>query len=293
MVANRMSLYNIAVVERETGLSKETLRIWEHRYEFPKPERSDNGERLYNSNHIEDLKMIQALIRQGHKPGQVVGLPRVELKKRLANESRLAEPSDLTRPLVEIIRSHDQREIMNYLQQVIQTKGWQNFIVQLSPLYIHEIGELWSVGALTVYEEHLFSNALLAVFRRLSDEVSEKAPVPKMREVYLLTTPPGERHALGIQMVKILLLAKGHEVIDLGTETPLAEILEFARVKKLNVIGIGVSPSVNVPTTRDFLKNLLDGLPGDIKVWVGGEHRKALRMTHENLQFFESLDSLL
>jgi hypothetical protein len=33
----------IASVERETGLSKDTLRVWERRYGFPTPERDANG----------------------------------------------------------------------------------------------------------------------------------------------------------------------------------------------------------------------------------------------------------
>ena len=35
----------IAAVERETGLSKDTLRVWERRYGFPRPLRDANGER--------------------------------------------------------------------------------------------------------------------------------------------------------------------------------------------------------------------------------------------------------
>ena len=35
----------IAAVERDTGLSKDTLRIWERRYGFPSPQRDALGER--------------------------------------------------------------------------------------------------------------------------------------------------------------------------------------------------------------------------------------------------------
>ena len=38
---------NISAVERETGLSKDVLRIWERRYGFPEPHRDDNAERQY------------------------------------------------------------------------------------------------------------------------------------------------------------------------------------------------------------------------------------------------------
>ena len=34
---------NISAVERETGLSKDVLRMWERRYGFPTPARDDNA----------------------------------------------------------------------------------------------------------------------------------------------------------------------------------------------------------------------------------------------------------
>ena len=37
--------WSIAEVERETGLGKDTLRVWERRYGFPVPQRDRLGER--------------------------------------------------------------------------------------------------------------------------------------------------------------------------------------------------------------------------------------------------------
>ncbi len=34
--------FNIAAVERDTGLSKDVLRVWERRYGFPAPERDQD-----------------------------------------------------------------------------------------------------------------------------------------------------------------------------------------------------------------------------------------------------------
>ena len=48
--------FNIAAVERETGLSKDVLRMWERRYGFPVPERDANGERLYPAAQVERLR---------------------------------------------------------------------------------------------------------------------------------------------------------------------------------------------------------------------------------------------
>jgi len=44
---------NISAVERDTGLGKDTLRVWERRYGFPQPTRDDNGERVYPAEQVD------------------------------------------------------------------------------------------------------------------------------------------------------------------------------------------------------------------------------------------------
>ena len=56
----------ISAVERDTGLSKDILRIWERRYGFPNPTRDQYGERLYPAEQIEKLRIIRRLMAAGH-----------------------------------------------------------------------------------------------------------------------------------------------------------------------------------------------------------------------------------
>src|SRR2546429_6664813 len=44
----------ISAVERETGLAKDTLRVWERRYGFPRPERDSAGDRRYPADRSEE-----------------------------------------------------------------------------------------------------------------------------------------------------------------------------------------------------------------------------------------------
>lgn len=71
--------HTIADVERDTGLSKDTLRVWERRYGFPKPERDALGERQYDDAQLLRLRHLRRLLDAGHRPGQVVALPLDEL----------------------------------------------------------------------------------------------------------------------------------------------------------------------------------------------------------------------
>lgn len=69
----------IAAVERDTGVPKDTLRMWERRYGFPAPLRDANGERLYPTDQVEKLRLIRRLLDSGYRPGKIVPLPQVEL----------------------------------------------------------------------------------------------------------------------------------------------------------------------------------------------------------------------
>ena len=50
-----MSQYTIKEIEQLSGIKAHTLRIWEQRYDFIKPKRTDTNIRYYND---EDLKKI-------------------------------------------------------------------------------------------------------------------------------------------------------------------------------------------------------------------------------------------
>ena len=55
-------LWSIADIERETGLGKDTLRVWERRYGFPQPLRDARGDRLYDPPQLERLMLLKRLL---------------------------------------------------------------------------------------------------------------------------------------------------------------------------------------------------------------------------------------
>lgn len=61
-------LWNIAEIERDTGLGKDALRVWERRYGFPTPLRDARGDRLYDQPQLQRLLRIKQLLDAGHRP---------------------------------------------------------------------------------------------------------------------------------------------------------------------------------------------------------------------------------
>ena len=57
----------IAALERDIGVGKDTLRVWERRYGFPKPHRDAIGERVYPADQVERVRLVKHIMARGHR----------------------------------------------------------------------------------------------------------------------------------------------------------------------------------------------------------------------------------
>lgn len=66
--------FRIGTVARLTGISPDTLRVWERRYEVVAPMRAAGGGREYTSEDVERLQLIKQLVDGGHAIGSIARL---------------------------------------------------------------------------------------------------------------------------------------------------------------------------------------------------------------------------
>ena len=62
--------YPIRVVARMTGLSLDTIRAWERRYEAVVPRRNKRG-RVYSESQVARLRLLAELVKRGHAIGTI------------------------------------------------------------------------------------------------------------------------------------------------------------------------------------------------------------------------------
>lgn len=77
-------MFPINVVEKETGISKFLLRMWERRYTFPRPVRDSKGERLYSQDDIEKLNVVKLLMEEGYRPSKIINQELSQLRELLS-----------------------------------------------------------------------------------------------------------------------------------------------------------------------------------------------------------------
>ncbi len=260
---------NIAGAERATGLSKDTLRVWERRYGFPQPDRDASGERLYPAEQIERLRLLKRLIDAGERPGRLMALSQDDLEGRLRRlpAATLAVPAVEVGEYVEILKSHDIERLRRQLGRARERLGLARFVVDLvAPLNTH-VGDAWMSGQLHIFEEHLYTESMQVILR---DAISRVPVHGEGRPRVLLTTFPHEPHGLGLLMAEALMALEGARCVSLGTGTPLWDIALAAQAQRADVVALSFSGYLNPNQVVDGLAELREKLPASIELWAGG-----------------------
>ena len=103
-MADGEALFQIKVVSKLTGLTADTIRAWERRYEAVQPVRSDSGVRMYTSAHVSRLELLRRVVSRGHAIGRVSHLSDDQLRGLLEEDTgrrdRSTEGACLVRDLL-------------------------------------------------------------------------------------------------------------------------------------------------------------------------------------------------
>ena len=283
---------NISAVERETGLSKDVLRIWERRYGFPRPSRDENAEREYAPDEVAKLRAIKRLMDTGLRPGKLIKQSLDELNA--LSEQRVHSRRDGTAPALErdvlsLLRAHDVAGLHAALAHLLLRQGVQRFVVETVAPLNRAVGEAWMRGELQVFEEHLYTEQLLVALRGALSALPRQAGTPRI----LLTTVPGEQHAIGLLMVDALLSLEGALCISLGTQTPFEDIRRAALAHKAHIVALSFSMAFPPRQIGDALGALRRQLAPAVALWAGGEATRRLRKSLPGVQLIPDIADAL
>ncbi len=284
-------LLNITAVERETGLSKDVLRMWERRYGYPKPDRDTNGERQYTPADIGKLRAMKRLMDVGLRPGKIIALSHDELNAMA--DARTPSRQDQLAPALEndvltMLKAHDATALQHTLANMMMRQGLQRFVLDTITPLNRAVGDAWMRGELQVFEEHLYTEQLQAALRTAINAFPRQQGSPRV----LLTTFPSEQHGLGLLMVEAMMVPEAAQCISLGPQTPLEDIRRAALAHKVNIVALSFSAAFQVRQAIDGLATLRRQLPAQVTLWAGGEMTRRIRKTIPGIVLIPDLASI-
>ncbi|MET0792157.1 MAG: cobalamin-dependent protein [Polyangiaceae bacterium] len=269
---------SIKVVSQLTAIPMGTLRAWERRYGFPKPaRRKDSNRRLYSAVQVEQLQNVARALEHGYRPGDVVHMPRSQLRALLAkapappltpNVQGVADIASLVR----LLARDDVKGVEAELRFAAAALGAKRFVTECAQPLAETVGQAWAEGRLAIRHEHLLTECLSTRLRALLAVHQDADGEPTV----LLSSLPGESHTLGLQMVAVYLALSGAKPRLLGANTPPDQIATAARALGAAAVGLAVTPALGIPETRRELQLLTRALPRSVAVWLGGSGVSAL-----------------
>lgn len=295
----RSIMLSIAAVERDTGLSKDTLRVWERRYGFPAPARDVQGERLYSLDQLERLRTIKRLLDAGHRPGRVVALDAGELDRlsdatgtpaATRNPPQPAVPEPDLAALMACIERHDIGALRRQMAQTLSRIGLGRFVIDVVAAMNLQVGEAWMQGRFAVFEEHLYTESVQIILRNALQPLQ---PTGASRPRVLLGTVPGEPHGLGLLMAEALLALEGCHCLSLGVQTPVWDIVRAATALHCDVVALSYTGCTNPNQVIEGLIELRDKLPARMAVWAGGSAPVLQRRVIDGVRAIPTIEGVI
>lgn len=261
--------FSISAVERDTGLTKDVLRMWERRYGFPLPGRNAHGEREYSDAQVEKLRVLKRLIDRGHRPGKIIDHTLDELQQ-LAGAGAMGlgpeESPPAIREYLDLIKRHRADDLQSRMSESLHRDGLQRFTLETVVPLNREVGIAWMRGQFEIFEEHLYTEIVQGLLRNAIASLPRDGERPRI----LLTTLPGEQHQLGLLVVQALLALDRAACFSLGVQTPVRDIVLGATGHDVDIVGLSFSGAYPAAHVAPALAELRGKLPVAVEIWAGG-----------------------
>ena len=217
-----MNVFTIKDLENLSGIKAHTIRIWEQRYNFLKPNRTDTNIRYYCNQELKTLLNISLLNKYGYKISHINKMSGEELKTRIFSlPDRIAQQERLVNELIAYMIELDIECFEKVLDGFILTKGIDKAITQIVFPFLHRIGVLWMTNHINPAQEHLVTNIIR---QKLIVGIEGAMTHRRTNKTVLLFLPEGEHHELGLLYVYYLLKTQGVGVLYLGADMPLQDV---------------------------------------------------------------------
>lgn len=225
-----MHSFTIKDLENLSGIKAHTIRIWEQRYSFLKPSRTNTNIRFYSNEELKTILNVALLNKYGYKISHIDKMNEGEIKEKILslNQSEAQQERNIN-SLIQYMIDLDMESFEELLDGFIASRGIEKTILQIIFPYLDKIGILWLTNHINPAQEHLVSNIIR---QKLIVGIQHADSPVNVNKTVLLFLPEGEYHELGLLFMNYLLKSRGVTTIYLGCCISIDDVEYVARLKK-------------------------------------------------------------
>lgn len=283
-----MNKFTIKDLENLSGIKAHTIRIWEQRYSFLKPQRTATNIRYYSNQELKVLLNISLLNKYGFKISHINRMSNDELReKTLTLSNGQAQQERMVNELIQHMVDLDIEAFEYVIDQFVAARGIEKAITFIIFPFLERIGILWLTDHINPAQEHIMTN----IIRQKLLVGTENVITPfSLKTKVLLFMPENEHHELGLLFLQYLLKSKGVKTIYLGADVPVKDIEYVVHLKKPDYIYTHLTTVIKEFNFDKFLNNLKTTFPHS-NILISGLVTQIFekKATSGNIRFLKSL----
>jgi len=231
----------IGELSRRVGVSEHVLRAWESRYGLLKPARSAGGYRLYSEDDQSRIRRMQAHLADGLAAAQaaraaIADEPTGRIARAGAEAPSRADLVDSADALRQALDEMDEPGAQAVLDRLLTDFTLESVLRDVLLPYLHDLGERWEHGEVSVGLEHFASHVVRGRMAGLARGWGNGRG-PRA----LLACPPGELHEMALLAFGIVLNRNGWRVGYLGANTPMLDLIQVASEIRPSLVVLAAS----------------------------------------------------
>lgn len=265
--------YSIRDIEKLTQIKAHTLRIWEQRYGFLVPYRTDTNIRYYDDEQLKLLLNIASILKNGSKISHVARMSpddiAVEVRRLTESTGELdvfceLKVDALLMSMIDLDELHFEKVIADCNMRM----GFEQTMVRVIIPFLKKVGILWSVGDINVAQEHFISNLI----RRKLLVAIDMLPLVRdpQQDRYLLYLPDGELHEIGLLFAKYVIKSRKKNTIYLGQSVPFQDLRLMVEKYEPHYLITYFTSGMSLNVLQNYLNRLGDTPMAERRVLVAG-----------------------
>lgn len=286
-----MNAFTIKDLELLSGIKAHTIRIWEQRYGFLKPQRTDTNIRYYTNDELKTVLNIALLNKYGFKISHIDRMSHPEIKDKIISLSQSqAQQERIINELIHLMVDMRIEDFEALLDSQVASRGVEKTITFIIFPFLERIGILWLTNHINPAQEHLVTNVIR---QKLIAGIESVATHITSSKSMLLFLPEGEHHELGLLFMYYLLKARGVKVIYLGANVPLKDVEFVANCKKPSYLYTHLTAVANNFNFEKFLINAHHRFFNDKLIVSGLLTQQYKKKVPNNISFKKSLNEVM
>ena len=286
-----MNAFTIKDLENLSGINAHTLRIWEQRYSFLNPQRTETNIRYYTNVELQTVLNIALLNKYGYKISHIDRMSSTEMNEKILSLSQVeAQQERLVNELIHCMVDIKMTEFEEILDSYIRSKGVEKTIMQIIFPFLERLGILWMTNHINPAQEHLVSNVIR---QKLIVGIDSTKSLIKSNQTVLLFLPEGEHHELALLFMHYLLKSRGVKVLYIGANIPLKDVESIANLKDPVFLYTHLTSVVSNFSFEKFLINAHNRMPDRFFIISGILTQSYKKKIPANVSFKKSLSEVM